>query len=210
MLIITSMKIKKIFLNSSINIMSTKTKIVINGLLIALIAVVFIACGKSDKEVQKNEKQTVNKTVTDSTKIVADGKYFCPMHPLQQSNDQGAKCPICKMNMVSKIDYNKQMLDEHEALEGKYQGKKDAIHFEVKLSVIKTEECKEIIESAIKKDEGIMGYHIDILNRVVHMYIDKTKTSKSNVEKLISNAGFDANNTKANPEAFAKLPADCR
>ncbi len=190
--------------------MSTKTKIVIKGLIIALIAITFIACGKSDKDVVKNDKQTETKTVTDSTKIVADGKYFCPMHPTQQSNEPGAKCPICKMNMVSKTDYNKEMLDGHEALEDKYQGKKDAIHFEVKLSVIKSDECEEIIESALKKDPGVMGYHIDILNRVIHMYINKAKTSKSEVEKLISDAGFDANDTKANPDAVSKLPADCR
>jgi hypothetical protein len=190
--------------------MSTKTKIVIKGLLIALIAITFIACGKSDKDVVKSDKQTESKTVIDSTKIVADGKYFCPMHPTQQSNEPGAKCPICKMNMVSKTDYNKQMLDEHEALEDKNQGKKDAIHFEVNLSVIKSDECQRLIESALNKDKGILDYHVDILNRVIHMYIDKTKTSKSNVEKLISEAGFDANNIKANPDAVSKLTADCK
>ena len=42
------------------------------------------------------------------------------------------------------------------------------------------------------------------------MYIDKAKTNKSNVEKLISEAGFDANDTKANAEAVSKLPAGCK
>jgi copper chaperone CopZ len=132
------------------------------------------------------------------------------MHPTQQSDDPNAKCPICKMKMVSKEAYNKQMLDEHEALEVKNQGKKDAIHFEVKLSVVKSDDCKKLIESELKKDTGVIDYHIDILDRVIHMYIDKNKTSKSNVEKLIADTGFDANNTKANPEAVNKLPAECK
>jgi Heavy metal binding domain len=190
--------------------MSNKSKNIIRGVLIAFTTVTFIACGKSDKDVVKDKKQTENKIVIDSTKIVADGKYFCPMHPLEQSNEPGAKCPVCRMNMISKADYNKEMMDKHEALEDKYQGKKDAIHFEVNLSVIKSEECDELIKIELEKDPGILGYSIDILNSVVHMYIDKTKTSKSKVEKLIADLGFNANNTKANPDAAAKLPADCK
>jgi mercuric ion binding protein len=170
------------------------------------------SCGKSDKDAVKNNKTTEEKQVErrDSTILAADGKYFCTMHPTQQSNDPNAKCPICKMKMVSKADYNKQMLDEHEALEQKNQGKKDLIHFEVNLSVVKSDACEKLIESALKKDPGIVDFHVDVLSKVIHMYIDKSKTTKSNVEKLISDAGFDANNTKANPEAVNKLPAECR
>jgi len=67
-----------------------------------------------------------------------------------------------------------------------------------------------LIESALSKDKGILEYHVDILNNVVHMYFDKNKTSKSNIEKLVADAGFDANDTKANPDAVAKFPADCK
>jgi hypothetical protein len=42
------------------------------------------------------------------------------------------------------------------------------------------------------------------------MYIDKNKTTKAAVEKAIADAGFDANDTKAGPDAVAKLPPDCR
>jgi hypothetical protein len=191
-----------------------KSKYIIQILpvLVVFIAVAFSSCGKSDKDTVKNDKKTEEKQTEkrDSTVLVADGKYFCTMHPTQQSNDPNAKCPICKMKMVSKEVYNKQMLDEHEALEDKNQGKKDAIHFEVKLSVVKSDDCKKLIESELKKDPGVIDFHTDILDRVIHMYIDKNKTSKSNVEKLIADTGFDANNTKANPEAVNKLPAECK
>jgi periplasmic mercuric ion binding protein len=160
----------------------------------------------------KRFQRTMNKKIKQlvDSKFVADGKYFCPMHPTRQTDDVNARCPICKMKLDSKEMYNKKMMDEHTALEEKYHGKKDLIHFEVNLSVIKSDECPSIIESALSKDPGVMDYSFDILNSVVHMYIDKTKTSKSNVEKLISDAGFDANNIKANPEAMAKLPDDCK
>lgn len=188
--------------------------------LIALFAVTLVllytllGCGKKEDEI-KDDKQTTEMkheehSMTDAGKFVADGKYFCSMHPTQQTDDPNARCPICKMKLVSKEEYNKEMMDEHTALEKRNADKKDAIHFEVKLPVIKSEECQNLIEAALSKDKGILEYHVDILNRVVHMYFDKTKTSKSNIEKLVSDAGFDANDTKANPEAAAKLPADCK
>jgi len=114
------------------------------------------------------------------------------------------------MKLTSKADHNKKMSDEHEAMEKKYAGKTDLIHFEVKLPVIKSDECESLIETALSKDKGVAEYHLDIVNRVIHMYIDKSKTTKANVEKLISDAGFDGNDTKANPDAVSKLPADCK
>lgn len=188
--------------------MKSKSILIVNGLLVLVYAVLLLACGKSDEDAAKNDKQTDNKTA--DSKFVTDGKYFCPMHPTQQTDDAKARCPICKMKLDSKEQYNKEMMDEHEALEKKNEGNKNAIHFEIKLAVIKSDECPPVIETALSKEAGVLDYSIDILNSVIHMYIDKTKTSKSNVEKLISDAGFDANETKANPDAAAKLPADCR
>ena len=183
--------------------------------LIILVAVVFFiyGCGKSDKDTSQTDKQktdqTQNKNKPDTTKLVKDGKYVCSMHPLMQANEP-MKCPICRMNMVLKSDMNKQMMDEHESMESKVEGKKDAVHFEVNLSVVKSTECQAIIETALKSDAGILGYHVDILNKVAHMYFDKTKTSKEKIEKLISDTGFDANGTKANPDAVSKLPQECK
>lgn len=173
-------------------------------------------CGKKD-DMQNDKKQstdTSHKDHSSDTKqngnIVSDGKYFCSMHPTQQSNNPDEKCPVCKMKMVSKAEYNKKMSDEHESMEQKNAGKKDLIHFEVKLSVIKSDECRSIIEAALSKDKGIAEYHLDIVNRIIHMYVDKSKTTKSNVEKLISEAGFEANDTKANTDAVSKLPDGCK
>jgi hypothetical protein len=163
-------------------------------------------CGKKENtENQTDKKQTDTKTV----EMVADGKYVCPMHPLEQANEP-AKCRICKMNLVSKNAHNKEMMDMHEKMEGKYAGKKDMVHFEVKLSVIKSDRCEGAIESALSSDKGIVDYHVDIINRIIHLYYDKSKTSKDNIEKLVSDAGFDANEKKANPDAVAKLPDECR
>src|SRR4030095_1818852 len=183
------------------------------SILIIYIVGIFIlnGCTKSEKNTSQNDKQSTNqdKPKTDSVKLVENGKYVCPMHPTMQSNEP-AKCPICKMNMVTKDELNKEMSEGHEKMEEKYAGKPNAIHFEVNLSVVKSTDCQAVIENELKNSPGILGYHTDILNRVVHLYFDKTKTSKDNIEKLISDAGFDANDKKANPEAVKNLPASCK
>ncbi len=185
------------------------------AILFMFLLIAFAAAGCGDKKsTQDDKKQSTEKDQTQNTQqtanMVSDGKYFCPMHPTQQTDDPAVRCPICKMKLNSKADYNKKMSEEHEALEKKYAGKNDLIHFEVKLSVIKSDECEPLLEAALSKDKGVIEYHIEIVNRIIHMYIDKTKTTKSNVEKLISEAGFDANDTKATAEAVSKLPAECK
>lgn len=175
-----------------------------------LAALIAAGCGKKETSDKHTDSKTDQTKTTDTSKMVADGKYFCSMHPTQQFNDADAKCPICKMKLTSKTEHNKKMSEEHEAMETKYAGKKDLIHFEVNLSVIKSDECETLIEKALSSDKGVVEYHIDIVNKIIHMYIDKNKTTKSNVEKLISDAGFDANNTKASPDAVSKLPAECK
>lgn len=185
------------------------------SLITLIVLFVFIySCNKSDdKNIQTDKQKTIEtqniKTNTDSTKLVKEGKFVCPMHPLMQSNEQ-IKCPICKMQMVSKADFNKQTMDEHGKMETNYAGKKDAVHFDVTLSVIKSTECSALIETALKSDKGILAYHIDILNKIADMYFDKNKTSKENIKKLISDAGFDADDIKANPDAANKMTAECK
>ncbi len=194
-----------------------KLKITSSVMVFAVFTVfVLSGCSKTDKDTQTDKQKTEQNQNTqkqtkqiDTTKLVKDGKYVCPMHPLMQSNEP-MKCPVCRMDMELKSDINKQMSEEHENMESKFSGKKDAVHFEVNLSPVKSSECQTVIESALQKDPGIMGYHTDIFNKVVHLYFDKSKTTKANIEKLISDAGYDANGIKANPDAVNKLPADCK
>ncbi|MGH2574067.1 MAG: heavy metal-binding domain-containing protein [Ignavibacteria bacterium] len=176
---------------------------------------IFYGCTKSDKDKMQTEKQKTDQTQTsqtktDTTKVVKEGLYVCPMHPLEQSNDPNAKCSVCKMDLISKKEHNEEMMKMHEGLEKKFAGKKDAVHFEVVLSVIKSDECERYISSALKKDTGVMDFYIDIINRVVHMYFDKSKTSKDKIEGAIVSIGFDANDKKADTEAAGKLPPSCK
>jgi rubrerythrin len=93
--------IKNLHIITFLAIISLTTIISING------------CGKSDKTNTQDEKKSTEKQTTeqpknkiDTTKLVKDGKYACPMHPAMQSNEP-IKCPICKMNMELKDKINK-------------------------------------------------------------------------------------------------------
>lgn len=186
------------------------TKLIAALILTFAFVYAFTGCGKKDSEMKDDKQTTESKHEHhDSTMMVKDGKYFCPMHPMQQSNEPG-KCPICKMDMISKKQHNEDMMKKHEELENKYAGKPNAIHFEVKLSTLKSWECEKTIKDALKKTAGVLDFSIDILDSKVHMYIDKSVTSKKDVEKAISDLGYDANDTKANPEAAGKLQAECK
>jgi len=174
----------------------------------------FTGCGKKENEMkddkQKTEmKQEDKKTAIDTTKLVKDGAYFCPMHPLVQSNEP-AKCSICKMNLITKKEHNADMMKKHEDIESKHAGMKDMLHFEIQLSKLKSDECERTIKKALKNTTGVMDLYIDILESKVHMYMDKSKTTKKDVEKVIAELGYDANDTKANPDAGAKLPEECK
>jgi copper chaperone CopZ len=189
------------------------TKLLAVFILTLVFIYAFTGCGKKEAEVKDDKQKTEQKQDTqnkpDTTKLVKDGKYFCVMHPLEQSNEP-AKCPVCKMNMVSKKDYNNEMSEKHEEMESKHAAMKNFLHFEIQLSKLKTSDCENTIKKAFKDNPGIMDYFIDILESRVHMYIDKSKTTKKDVEKVISDLGYDANETKANPDALTKLPADCK
>jgi len=169
-------------------------------------------CSKKESEVKDEKQKTEMKNdemSIDTTKMVKDGAYFCPMHPLEQSNDK-AKCPICKMDLITKKEHYEKMMKKHEDLENKYSGRQDAIHFEIKTSILKSWECEKLIKKALKDTPGILDFSLDLLDSKIHMYIDKNKTAKKDVEKIIADLGYDANDTKANPEAAAKLPAECK
>src|ERR1051325_7718484 len=121
--------------------------------LISFTVIVFLiaGCGKNDKTNVQNDKQkTEQKNKIDTTKLVADGKYVCPMHPLEQANEP-MKCPICRMNMVSKEEHNKEQADNYKKLDEKYSGNKNASSLDVKLSLVKSEECELAISDVLAK-----------------------------------------------------------
>lgn len=172
--------------------------------------VLLSSCGKTEKNT--TDKQTETKSGDNKpseTKLVADGKYACTMHPTQQSNEP-ARCPICKMNMVLKDDYNREISAKRDGIVKKYERNKNITSEIITLPLLKSNECEEIISNSLKNDMGISESNINIFKHDIAVYFDKTKTDKAKIEKEISDGGFDANEVKANPDAKNKLPDNCK
>jgi mercuric ion binding protein len=80
----------------------------------------------------------------------------------------------------------------------------------IKLPTVQCQECKERIENFVSKEDGIQKFVVDYKRKTAKVtYI----TDRINIETIrtdIANAGYDADDVTANPEAYQKLPTCCK
>jgi copper chaperone CopZ len=86
----------------------------------------------------------------------------------------------------------------------------DNEHIEVIVSTIQCGTCKENIETAVKKLDGIESINVDKTQKVAHINYDKSKVDQAKIEFTITAAGYDANDKEADPEAYANLDDCCK
>jgi len=87
---------------------------------------------------------------------------------------------------------------------------KNAEHVTVKLPTMQCSICKKNIEKAVNKVPGTIDVNVDKNEKVAHINFDKTKTDLSRIEKAITMAGYDANEKKADPDAYQNLDDCCK
>jgi copper ion binding protein len=83
-------------------------------------------------------------------------------------------------------------------------------HAMISLPTMQCNTCIETIQKAVEKVEGVQSVSIDLKNKMAHVNFDPAKTSQKKIEKAIAAAGYDANNTKRDEKAHAKLPMCCQ
>lgn len=162
---------------------------------------------QTDKHDMKQKNDSLNQI--DAAKLVKDGTYVCPIHPLKQSNEQ-IKCPKCKLLMISKNENNRWVLEMRSEMKDRFKENKNAAEVQVNISVINSDDCGQFINDRIKGEPGVLETHINAINRVAYVYVDKNRINKDRIVKIITDSGFDANDSKANPEAINKLFIECR
>jgi copper chaperone CopZ len=86
---------------------------------------------------------------------------------------------------------------------------------ELDVPAMKTEACAKIVADAVAGlgvGEGgvIEGIRFDLPERKAWVRFDNVRLGRRNIEVAIRHAGFAVNDLPANPEARAKLPAECR
>jgi copper ion binding protein len=80
----------------------------------------------------------------------------------------------------------------------------------ISLPTIQCSTCVETIQKTVGKVEGVQSVSVDLKKKTAHVDFDPSKTSLEKIEKAIAAAGYDANETKRDENAHAKLPMCCQ
>jgi len=70
--------------------------------------------------------------------------------------------------------------------------------------------CAKNVENALTKVEGVREVSVDLKTKMVQVKYTPEKTNVQSLETAVSNAGYDANEKKRNPEAYEKLDNCCK
>ncbi len=72
------------------------------------------------------------------------------------------------------------------------------------------EECKYIIEAALKKTKGVKKSNYDLETKAVTVTFSPKKTDLKKIKMAIVKSGYDADEMKADQEAYDNLPKCCK
>lgn len=81
---------------------------------------------------------------------------------------------------------------------------------EIKVNNMVCDVCVKTIETALKKVEGVQDVKVDKDAKVATVRYEAGKVDVKGLEKAVSMAGYNANDTPADPKAHADLPDCCK
>ena len=88
--------------------------------------------------------------------------------------------------------------------------KSEATTVEVKLSTMQCAMCSNTIEKALKKVDGVESVEVNLEAKTAKVTFDAKVTSVPALEQAVVKTGYAANDKKADPDAYAKLPSFCK
>ncbi|HTQ65815.1 MAG TPA: cation transporter [Puia sp.] len=80
----------------------------------------------------------------------------------------------------------------------------------IKTPTVQCEECKKRIESYVSREEGVQKVVVDYKKKITKVTYIVDRTSIENVKAAIANAGYDADDVAADPDAYKRLPTCCK
>ena len=81
---------------------------------------------------------------------------------------------------------------------------------DIQLASMQCGMCKSTIENGISVVKGVVKVEVDVEKKVGHVTYKAGVVDLAAIEKAISALGYDANNTKADPEAYKDLSDCCK
>jgi mercuric ion binding protein len=86
----------------------------------------------------------------------------------------------------------------------------------IKSNNLKCWECKErlekylVVENKSNMEQGMMQWKINLLQGEIKVQYLPDRTNPEVIKTAMNNAGFDADDTKADEESYKKLPDACK
>lgn len=90
------------------------------------------------------------------------------------------------------------------------QAKKTTQTVTIQTPTVQCESCKKRIEEYLKAEEGVLKSNVDYKKHVTKVTFLTERTNIENIKTGIANAGYDADDVKADAEAYKKLPKCCK
>ena len=83
-------------------------------------------------------------------------------------------------------------------------------HTTISLPTAQCGMCEKTIKTAVKKVDGVSMVNVSAKEGQAHVHFAKAEVKVEELENAIAAVGYDANDTKRNEEAHAKLPQCCK
>ena len=90
------------------------------------------------------------------------------------------------------------------------QAKKGVQTVTIQTPSVQCESCKKRIEEYLKRGDGIQKSNVDFKKHVTKVTFVAERTNVENIKAAIANAGYDADDVKADEEAYKRLPKCCK
>ena len=87
---------------------------------------------------------------------------------------------------------------------------KKPVTVKIATPTVQCEQCKKRIENYMKHEEGITKVMADYRRKTVTVTYLADRTNIENIKTGIANAGYDADDVKANDDCYKALPTCCK
>lgn len=72
------------------------------------------------------------------------------------------------------------------------------------------EECKIKIEKAVNRLDGVKNSNLEVKTKILTVKFENKEIDVQKIKSIVNREGYDADNTKANPRAYNRLPECCK
>ncbi len=81
---------------------------------------------------------------------------------------------------------------------------------EIKLPTIQCASCVNTVSKTLEKVEGVEEVNVDLEKKLARVAYLPDRTDLAKLEQAVAKAGYDANSTESDPEAYTGLPDCCK